>query len=103
MMNQTWTGSFTSGGSIDSKAMKNMSHGVTNLIENRPMHSYSNQMQMEDTNRFMSLNLKKRKPIFKNYIQNNTSILRKEAQASKLKNYAEHERKQQSYLDKMSY
>ena len=42
-------------------------------------------MAMEDTNRFMTLNLNKRKPIFKNFIHNNASILRKEFQTSKLK------------------
>ena len=32
---------------------------------------------------FMNKNLGKRKPIFKNYIHNNTSILRKEIQIKK--------------------
>ena len=44
-------------------------------------------MMADDTNRFLSVNLKKRKPIFKNYIMNNTSILRKELQTNKMKEY----------------
>ena len=95
-MNQTWYGSFsrnsTTTTSNNLKALKNMSQGVTTLIENRPMHLFANQMANEDRNRFMTLNLKKRKPIFKNYIMNNASILRKEVQLSRKEEYEEHER-----------
>ena len=42
-MNQTWHGSFSthSHSTANTKALKNYSHGVTNLIENRPMHAYN--------------------------------------------------------------
>ena len=60
-------------------------------------------MAAADSNRFMSINLNKRKPIFKNFIQNNASILRKEYQTQKLKEAQESERKQlNSFLEKMS-
>ena len=36
-------------------------------------------MAAADGKHLLTLNLQKRKPIFKNYIQNNTSILRREA------------------------
>lgn len=54
-------------------------------------------MLKEDSNRFMSVNLRKRKPIFKNYIHNNTSILRKEVQTGKL---AEHRERLNSQPDR---
>ena len=60
------------------KALKNMSHDVANLIENRPMQSFSQKMAMDDCNRFLTLNLKKRQPIFKNHTKTNSSILRSE-------------------------
>ena len=83
--------------------MKNMSKGVTTLIENKPMHAFNSAMAMEDANRFMTLNLKKRKPIFKNYIHNNASILRKEHQTKNLRAVEDNERKQMnSLLEKMS-
>ena len=93
-MNQTWQGSFTLSSQASSmlKAQKNVSTAVTNLIENRPMAYFNSKMAEEDTNRFMTTNLSKRKPIFKNYIHNNASILRKEAQTSKLREYDAHER-----------
>ena len=88
-MNQTWHGSFSnksqSHTSTNTKALKNLSSGVTYLIENKPTISFNSKMALEDTNRFLTLNLKKRKPIFKNYIHNNASILRKEHQVGKLR------------------
>ena len=93
--NHTFTGDFSgksTTSSVNTKALKNMSPELTNLIENRPMQSYAKQMAMEDTNRFMTMNLQKRKPIFKNYIHNNASILRKEVQTSKMQEFVEHER-----------
>ena len=54
------------------------------LIESQPMHAFAAQMAAADGSQFMTLNLQKRKPIFKNYIHNNASILRREAQTSKL-------------------
>ena len=104
-MNQTWHGSFSnkSHASTNTKALKNVSSGVTHLIENKPMHVFNSKMALDDTNRFMTLNLKKRKPIFKNYIHNNASILRKEHQTGKLREAKEQERKNLStYLDKIS-
>ena len=45
---------------------------------------YNAKMAADDVSRFMTINHFKRKPIFKNYIQNNTSILRREVQLSKM-------------------
>ena len=58
-MNQTWYGSFSnqSHTSTNTKALKNVSSGVTYLIENKPMQKFNSKMAMEDTNRFMTLNL----------------------------------------------
>ena len=78
--------------STNLKALKNMSNNVTDLIENRPMQSFAMKMAQDDTNRFMTLNLKKRKPIFKNYIKNNASILRNEIQCQRKDAYTEHDR-----------
>lgn len=49
-MNQTWQGSTTSKttASTNTKAMKNISVGVTNLIENRPGHYFASKMAVED-------------------------------------------------------
>ena len=43
MMNQTWQGSFTNNSttSTNTKALKNYSHGVTTLIEHKPMHAFN--------------------------------------------------------------
>ena len=103
-MGNTRQGSFSvnSATTTNTKALKNVSRDVCNLIENRPMHSFARQMASDDCNRFMTLNLAKRKPIFKNYIHNNASILRKEAQTQKLQEITDHERKEFSYLDKIS-
>ena len=87
---------------MNQKAMKNASIEVTALIENKPGQNFSQKRAAEDSNLFMTLNLQKRKPIFKNYIQNNASILRKEAQMGKLKKLQDEESHQASYLDKMS-
>ena len=84
------------------KANKNASVEVTQLIENQAGTSFSQKRAAEDANLFMTINLQKRKPIFKNYIQNNASILRKEVQLSKLKKINDHERKEVSYLEKVS-
>ena len=65
------------------KALKNMSPQVQNLIENRPMQSFATKMALDDTNRFMTMNLKKRQPIFKNHTKTNSSILRSEIQCKK--------------------
>ena len=84
-MNQTISSQMS--GATNLKALKNESKAVTNLIENRPMQYFANKMAMEDTSRFMTLQLQKRKPIFKNYIKNNASILRSEIQTNKKQEY----------------
>ena len=42
-MNQTWHGAISnkSTASTNTKALKNISSGVTHLIENRPMHAFN--------------------------------------------------------------
>ena len=91
-MNQTWQASNTSKTTASSKVHKNQSFGVSNLIENRPGHNFANKMAAEDSNRFMTVNLKKRKPIFKNYTKTNASIIRKEIVDHKLEQISENER-----------
>ena len=88
-MNQTWYGNNkaserTGASSTNTKALKNFSKEAHTLIEHRPMQHYASKMAADDHNQFMNVNLKKRKPIFKNYIHCNASILRKEVQTSKL-------------------
>ena len=51
---------------------------------------------------FMNKNLSKRKPIFKNYIQNNTSILRKEMQTKKMHQLKAIEEREAEYLDRLT-
>ena len=65
------------------KYAKNMSHQAQNLVEGKPRSQYATAMAEYDRTCFMNKNLGKRKPIFKNYIHNNTSILRKEIQIKK--------------------
>jgi len=89
-------------GSANKKALKNMSMQVTSLIENQPGQSFNLKCANDDQNRFMSINLHKRQPIFKNYIHNNASILRRETQLSKLSQYRDSEMKEQTYLDRLS-
>ena len=67
----------------DTKALKNDSKNATHLIEHRTLDQFAKQMAMDDASNFISMNLKKRKPIFKNYIHNNASIIRKEYQVGK--------------------
>ena len=50
----------------------------------------------------MNKNLSKRKPIFKNYIQNNTSILRKEMQTKKMHHLKAIEEREADYLDRLT-
>jgi len=42
----------------------------------------------------MTVNLQRRKPIFKNYIKNNASILRKELQDRRMAQFTDHEKKE---------
>ena len=72
------------------------------MIEHRPLDFFSKQRALDDSNRFMTINLNKRKPIFKNYIHNNASILRKEAQLSKLQEIKDREQERMSYLERAS-
>jgi len=51
---------------------------------------------------FMSKQIGKKKPIFKNYQQNNTFILRKEAQEKKRDQLRAAEEKESQYLDRLS-
>ena len=51
---------------------------------------------------FMNKNLGKRKPIFKNYIHNNTSILRKEIQTKKKQELQALQAKEEEYLDRLT-
>ena len=50
----------------------------------------------------MTKNLGKRKPIFKNYIQNNSYILRKETQTKKMHQLKAIEEREAEYLDKLT-
>ena len=50
----------------------------------------------------MSKNLSKRKPIFKNYIHNNTSILRKEIQVKKKQQLQALQDREEEYLDRLT-
>eukprot|EP00353_Schmidingerella_taraikaensis_P017917 CAMPEP_0185616148 /NCGR_PEP_ID=MMETSP0436-20130131/38465_1 /TAXON_ID=626734 ORGANISM="Favella taraikaensis, Strain Fe Narragansett Bay" /NCGR_SAMPLE_ID=MMETSP0436 /ASSEMBLY_ACC=CAM_ASM_000390 /LENGTH=108 /DNA_ID=CAMNT_0028252555 /DNA_START=556 /DNA_END=882 /DNA_ORIENTATION=+ len=84
------------------KALKNMSHEAANLIENRPMQSFATKMALDDCNRFMTLNLRKRQPIFKNHTKTNSSILRSEVQCKKKETISQHDSQHFSYLDKIS-
>jgi len=58
-------------------------------------------MAQDDHNRFMSINLNMRQPIFKNHTKTNTSILRSEVQCKKKQNMSERQ-SELSYLDKLS-
>ena len=84
------------------KALKNMSQDVQNLIENRPMQSFSKKMELDDCNRFLSFNLKKRQPIFKNHTKTNASIMRSEIRCAKKEEMSQLDSAQLSYLDKIS-
>lgn len=84
------------------KALKNLSPQVQNLIENRPMQSFATKMALDDSNRFMTMNLKKRQPIFKNHTKTNTSILRSEMQCKKKETMSYNDSSRLSYLDKVS-
>lgn len=75
------------------KALKNMSPNVYDLIENRPMQQFTSQMAFNDSNRFMTVNLRKRKPIFKNHTKTNASILRHEVQRQKKEALEDHDRR----------
>ena len=79
--NKTMYGSFQSSNTtkgVNLKALKNFSHDVQQLIENRPMQALNTKIALEDCNRFLSINLAKRQPIFKNHTKTNSSILRSE-------------------------
>ena len=56
------------------KYAKNRSHQAQSLVEGQPRSQYATAMAEYDRSCFLNKNLGKRKPIFKNYIQNNTSI-----------------------------
>ena len=65
------------------KAMKNQSFQAQALLEGQPNSTYASKMYEQDRCSFMNKQLGKKKPIFKNYIQNNAYILRKESQVKK--------------------
>ena len=62
------------------KAKKNLSVECRSLINHDPMNVFVKNMRQSDAMDFMNQQLNKRKPIFKNYIHNNASILRAETQ-----------------------
>lgn len=67
------------------------------------MQSFNSKMALDDCNRFLSINLAKRQPIFKNHTKTNSSILRSEIQCSKKDEMmSTHESAKLSYLDKIS-
>lgn len=84
------------------KALKNMSPQVQNLIEHRPLQNFANKMALDDSNRFMTMNLKKRQPIFKNHTKTNSSILRSEIQCKKKETMSYNDSERQSFLDKVT-
>ena len=77
-------GGYDDPSALNLKAMKNQSLQAQALLEGEPERTFATSMHERDRALFMSKNLEKRKPIFKNYIQNNAYILRKEAQTKKM-------------------
>jgi len=68
---------------LNLKALKNQSFQATELLQGEPQRTFASSMYEKDRVMFMSKQIGKKKPIFKNYQQNNTFILRKEAQEKK--------------------
>ena len=100
--NGSFSATSSNNGVKNLKALKNMSQDVQNLIENRPMQSFSKKMELEDCNRFLSFNLKMRKPIFKNHTKTNASIMRSEIRCKKKEEMSQQDSANLSYLDKIS-
>jgi t-SNARE complex subunit (syntaxin) len=84
------------------KYAKNRSHQAQSLVEGQPRSQYATAMAEYDRSCFLNKNLGKRKPIFKNYIQNNTSILRKEIQTKKKQHLQALQDREEEYLDRLT-
>lgn len=63
---------------------KNQSTEAKALIQHKPMNDYVSVCKASDKDSFIGSNLNKRRPIFKHFIHNNTSILRTELQHKRL-------------------
>jgi len=84
------------------KALKNQSFQAAELLEGAPQRTFASKMYEKDRVMFMSKQIGKKKPIFKNYQQNNTFILRKEAQEKKRDQLRAAEEIESQYLDRLS-
>lgn len=65
---------------------------MTELIQNHYMNEYANLRREQDRESFLDSKLMNRKPIFKNYIDNNANIMRREVQIKKMRQFKEKER-----------
>jgi hypothetical protein len=67
---------------------------MNDLIQNNYMREYVRRRQDEDREEYLDSQIRAVKPIFKNFVDNNTNIVRREMTLGKLKELKERQEKE---------
>jgi hypothetical protein len=65
------------------------------IIQNNYMRDYVKMRQAQDREEFLDSKIKAVKPIFKNFVDNNTNILRRDAAKSKIQSFIDQEKEEE--------